>query len=67
MFKFIIKQQSGVPMNTERGFPHCNHSSCSYWILKDPLNVFSMEVMEDKIHSVSTQSFNAKMHLKVNN
>ena len=31
----VLNQQSGVHMNSERGFPLCNHSSCSYWILKD--------------------------------
>ena len=36
LFKTVLKQQAGVHMNTERGFPPCNHSSCSYRLLKDP-------------------------------
>ena len=39
IFKVCLKQQSGVHINTERGFPRRNHSSCSYWVLKDPLQM----------------------------
>lgn len=39
-FRSVLKQWSGVHMDSETGLAGCNHSLCSYW-----------PVMQDKIHS----------------
>ena len=38
-FKSVLKQKSGAHKNDGTGFACCNHVSCSYWPLEDPLQM----------------------------
>lgn len=51
-FSCLYKNKNQVPcMNIRAGFSCCNHFSCSYGHLKDPLNVLPVKVMQNRIHS----------------